>query len=98
MKLRKTPYKCHLFVCLKSRGGERKSCGDGESTDIKALLKDEISDRGWKGKVRVSESGCLGVCGVGPNVMIYPQGIWLTQVKPPDLPEILKTIEQLLNE
>ena len=98
MKSRKTPYKCHLFVCLKSRGGERKSCGDEESTDIKALLKDEISDRGWKGKVRVSESGCLGVCGVGPNVMIYPQGIWLTQVKPPDMPEILKTIEQLLNE
>ena len=98
MKLRKTPYKCHLFVCVKSRDGERKSCGDGEGADIKALLKDEISDRGWKGKVRVSDSGCQGVCGVGPNVMIYPQGIWLTQVTSSDMPEILITIEQLLNE
>lgn len=95
MKSRKTPYKCHIFVCLKSRDDGRKSCGDG---DIKALLKDEISDRGWKGTVRVSESGCLGVCAVGPNIMIYPQGIWLTQVNPSDMPDILKTIEQLLNE
>ena len=97
MKSRKTPYKCHIFVCVKSRSGDRKACGDGESADIKALLKDEISDRGWKGKVRVSESGCLGVCGVGPNVMIYPQGTWLTQVTPSDVPDLLKTIEQLLN-
>ena len=97
MKSRKAPYKCHIFVCLKSRGGERKSCGDGESAEIKSLLKEEINDRGWKGKVRISESGCLGVCGVGPNIMIYPQAIWLTQVKPSDVPEILKTIEPLLN-
>lgn len=98
MKSRKTPYQCHLFVCVKSRGGERKSCGDGASADIKAALKDEINQRGWKGKVRVSESGCLGVCGVGPNIMIYPHGTWLTQVKPSDLPEILKTVEQMINE
>jgi (2Fe-2S) ferredoxin len=98
MKSRNTPYKCHLFVCVKSRGGERKSCGDADSGDIKALLKDKINELGWKGKVRVSESGCLGVCGVGPNIMIYPQGVWLTQVKQSDVPEILETVEQLLNE
>jgi (2Fe-2S) ferredoxin len=98
MKSRKSPYKCHLFVCIKSRDGERKSCGDEGSMDIKALLKDEINDRGWKGRVRVSETGCLGVCGVGPNIMIYPQGVWLTQVKQSDVPEILETVEQLLNE
>ena len=98
MKSRKTPYKCHVFVCCKSRGGERKSCGDNGDADIKTLLKDEISDRGWKGTVRVSESGCLGVCAVGPNIMIYPQGIWFTQTTSSDMPEILNTIEQLLNE
>jgi len=98
MKSRKTPYQCHIFVCVKSRDGERKSCGDGENADIKAALKDEINDRGWKGKVRVSESGCLGVCGVGPNIMIYPQGVWLTQVKLSDLTDILKTVEPMLNE
>jgi len=97
MKSRKTPYQCHIFVCVKSRNGERKSCGDGESAGLKAALKDEINARGWKGKVRVSESGCLGVCGVGPNIMIYPQGTWLTQVKPSDLPDILKTVEPMLN-
>jgi (2Fe-2S) ferredoxin len=98
MKSRKTPYKCHIFICRNARGGERKSCGDSGEADIKARLKDEINERGWKGKVRVSESGCLGVCEVGPNIMIYPQGIWLAQVKSSDVPEILNTVEQLLSE
>ena len=98
MKARKTPYKCHIVVCVKSRNGERKSCGDGDAAEIKAALKEEVNERGWKGSVRVSESGCLGVCGVGPNVMIYPQGTWLAQVKLSDVPEIIKTVEQLVGE
>ena len=97
MKSRNTPYQCHLFICVKSRDGERKSCGDGEGAALKDLLKNEISERGWKGRVRVSDSGCLGVCGTGPNIMIYPQGIWLSKVKPSDVPDILKTVEQLLD-
>jgi (2Fe-2S) ferredoxin len=96
MKSRKTPYKCHLFVCTRSRNGEEKSCADGDSTAIKSMLKDAINERGWKGIVRVSESGCQGVCSVGPNVMIYPQGNWLTQVKPTDVPDILNIVEQCI--
>ncbi len=94
MKERNTPYKCHVFVCTRSRNGEEKACADADSTSIKAILKDEINDRGWKGKVRISESGCQGVCGVGPNIMIYPQGRWLSQVKQSDIPDVLKIIEQ----
>ena len=96
MKNKKTPYKCHLFVCTRSRNGEEKSCADGDSSAVKALLKDAIHERGWKGIVRVSESGCLGVCSLGPNIMIYPQSIWLTQVKPADISEILNIVEQSL--
>ena len=98
MKQHQSPYKCHLFICIKSRDGKRKSCGDTGSPDLKAALKDEIKSRGWKSIARVSESSCLGVCDAGPNIMIYPQGLWLTQVKPSDMPEILITIEQLLKE
>ncbi len=96
MKLRKTPYTCHVFVCTRSRNGEEKACADADSASLKAVLKDEVKDRGWKGRVRVSDSGCQGVCGVGPNIMIYPQGLWLSQVTPSDIPEILKIIEQHL--
>ncbi len=88
-----TPYKCHLLVCTTTRDGHRKSCGDGDNAVLKGALKDEIGRRGWKGLVRVSSSGCLGQCDSGPNVMIYPQGIWFSSVALADLPEILAAVE-----
>ena len=96
MKKREVPYKSHLFICGKSRGGKKKSCGDTLSPDLKPLLKDAIKDRGWKGIVRISESSCFGVCATGPNIMIYPQKIWLSKVTVADIPEILQTLEECL--
>lgn len=96
MKQRRSPFKCHLFVCIKSRNGEKKSCGDSGSIDFKAELKQEFKNRGWKDLVRLSESGCLGVCASGPNIMIYPQRIWLSSVTRSDLPEIIQIVENIV--
>ena len=98
MKTKASPYTCHLFICTKSRGGDRKSCGDGGSTELKSVLKDEVKKRGWKPRVRVSESSCLGVCDAGPNIMIYPQKIWLSEVTAADTPAILQTLAEILGE
>ena len=90
------PYICHVFVCTKSRQGERKSCSDGNSPEVKAALKKEVKRRGWADRIRVSESGCLGLCPHGPNVMIYPQGIWFSGVTKDDIPDILARVESEL--
>lgn len=97
MKQHISPYKCHLFVCSNTRDGERKSCGEEDAAGFKAALKTEINAHGWKGIVRVSESGCLGVCEAGPNIMLYPQKIWFSDVSRDDLPEIIRTVEDLLD-
>lgn len=98
MKTSETPYKAHVFVCVKSRNGERKSCGDGCGPEIRNLLKEEVGNRGWKPFVRISESSCLGVCDAGPNLMIYPQQIWLSGVGMDDLPHVLDLLETLIEE
>ncbi|MDF7808423.1 (2Fe-2S) ferredoxin domain-containing protein [Pontiellaceae bacterium B12219] len=96
MKKSESPYKVHLFLCTKSRDGVRKSCGDGCAPELKNILKDEIKNRGWKPMVRISESSCLGVCEAGPNIMIYPQKIWLSGITMDDLPAILQTVKELI--
>jgi (2Fe-2S) ferredoxin len=96
MKQHVSPYTCHLFVCIKSRGGKGTSCGDSSGSELKAVLKGEIKKRGWKSVARVCESSCLGVCDVGPNIMIYPQKIWLSDVSLDDVPEILNLVEDFL--
>ena len=91
-----TPYVCHIFVCTFDRAGERKSCGDEEGVELRAVLKTEVGARGWKKWVRVSQSGCLGKCEEGPNVMIYPQQIWFKNTSLDDVEEILSQVEQIL--
>ena len=96
MKKQPAPFKCHLFVCTNSRESDQKSCGDEGTAGLKAAIKAEIKARGWKGTVRVSESGCLGVCDEGPNIMIYPQQIWLSAVSHDDVPAILQITEDIV--
>ncbi len=77
MQKETSPYTCHVFVCTNDRHGERPSCADGGgNAALKDYLKDQVEKRGWKGRVRVSSGGCMGLCGKGPNVMIYPQKAW----------------------
>ena len=94
--IQQSPYIAHVFVCTNDRSGLRKSCADNESATVKNLLKEAINARGWKGRVRVSTSGCMGLCTQGSNVMIYPQKIWLSAVVPERVEEIVALLEELV--
>ncbi len=94
LKQKGIPYLSHVFVCTNDRGGKRKSCADNYSMLIKANLKNAINEKGWKGKVRISTSGCMGICAKGANVIIYPQKIWFSEVSPDDVEEIVSIIDR----
>ena len=98
MQEQSSPYICHIFVCTNDRQGKRKSCADGESNDVRSALKEEGKKRGWAGKVRVSQCGCMGLCEMGPNVVLYPQKIHFSEVTAEDIPDILKKAEEILKE
>jgi len=93
-----SPYLCHVFVCTNDRGGKRPSCADQNSALVRAQLKEEISSRGWKPQVRVSQCGCMGLCGKGSNVIIYPQKIWFSKTFPEDVGQIVAAIEKIVSE
>ncbi|MEW6602425.1 MAG: (2Fe-2S) ferredoxin domain-containing protein [Nitrospirota bacterium] len=94
----KSPFICHVFVCTFDREGKKKSCADNNSPEIRKALKDEVSKRGWKDRVRVSQSGCLGACDHGPVVIIYPQDIWFSEVSADDVGLILSKVEEILKK
>jgi len=93
---KESPYAAHVFVCTNDRGGERKSCADNNSAIVKSKLKEAVNKNGWKGKVRISTSGCMGLCTKGSNVLIYPQKVWFSGVTPDDVDEIVSAIEREL--
>ncbi len=96
MKKQSSPFVCHVCVCVNDRQGASKSCADGQSQLLKDCLKERVAQKGWKPRVRVSQTGCMGLCQKGPNVMIYPQGIWFSEASLESADEILKTVEGLL--
>ena len=89
-----SPYRCHIFVCSNVRENrpDKPGCGAVGGGELKTILKQEIKDRGWKGKVRVSTTGCMGLCGSGPNVLLHPQGIHFSAVSAEDLDAILERV------
>jgi len=95
-QVKKSPYKCHVFVCINDRKGEGQSCADGNSREIRLRLKEEAKKRWPSNVVRVSQSLCMGVCEYGPNVMIYPHGVWFSAVTVNDVDAIINEIERLL--
>lgn len=94
---KQAPYICHIFICTNDRQGVRQSCADGNSPAIRAAIKEQVEANQWKPRVRVSQSGCLGLCDKGPNVIIYPQKIWFSQVTMNDIPNIIKTVADILS-
>jgi len=42
-------------------------------------------------KIRVNNSGCLNRCGLGPMLVIYPEGTWYQYQTKEDIDEIIES-------
>ena len=95
MHAKPAPYKKFVCVCTNTRADGQEACANpGRGGDeVWRRLKEGVEHAGLKGKVRVTRSGCLGLCAHGPNLLIYPDGDWRSGVRPEDVPEILKGLD-----
>lgn len=87
--------KYHVFVCGSARlVGENKGfCLQKGSVDLIQILNEEVQDRGLESDVMISSTGCLGLCSMGPVVMVYPQQTWYGKVSEDDIEEIMDALE-----
>jgi (2Fe-2S) ferredoxin len=67
----------HVFVCANARpDAGRPSCAARGAEAILTSLALRVLERGLADEVAVTSSGCLGPCFEGPNVVVYPDGVW----------------------
>lgn len=83
------PFRLHFYVCTQRKDGDAPSCTRNGSEAVLQRLRDEVAARGLQDEVHVTTCGSLGLCEVGPNVVVYPEGTWYSRVSPDDVPEIL---------
>jgi len=80
-------------------------CRASGSLLVIEAFKNEIKEKKLDVELLLKETGCHGFCERGPLVVIYPEKIFYSKVKPEDVPEIIQetigkgnVIERLLYE
>ncbi|MGB8455436.1 MAG: NADH-quinone oxidoreductase subunit NuoF [Anaerocolumna sp.] len=76
-------YRSHVLVC----GGT--GCTSSGSQKVIESLQAEIEKNGLSKEVSVVQTGCHGLCALGPIMIIYPGATFYSMVKVDDIPEIV---------
>ena len=88
----------HVFVCTQSRPADhpRGSCAAKGSEAVFQEFLQQFQQRQLWGRFSVAGSTCIGACGIGPSVVVYPEGVMYGGVKKEDVTAIIE--EHLLGD
>ncbi len=99
------PYRYHVYICNQQKPEGVPSCSAHGSDKLIDSLRMEIMKRGLGDSVQITTCGSIGLCDRGPNMVVYPEGVWYSGVTVNDIPEIIsehfqngKIVERLVNK
>ncbi len=72
------PIRKHVLVC------GNVDCVDRGSLPLLDSLRRLIKEKGKEKEIQVTRTSCMGRCGEGPTVAVYPDGIWYRGVTEKD--------------
>ncbi len=74
----------HVLIC----GGT--GCTSSGSAKLQELFAQYLEENGIADEVKIVQTGCFGLCALGPVVIIYPEGTFYSRVEATDVEEIVK--------
>lgn len=88
-------YKKHVFICTNEKPDGKKCCGEARGMELVNAFKDLVKKNNLNTEIRAQRAGCFDVCGFGPAVVVYPEGIFYGHVQLSDVEEIFN--DHILN-
>ncbi len=81
----------HVFFCTNQKANGKKCCQQADAQAMCQYVKKRLIDANQhgEGKIRVSQSGCLGRCANGPCMVIYPEQVWYSYQDTDDIDKII---------
>ncbi|MGK4007856.1 CbiX/SirB N-terminal domain-containing protein [Sorangium sp. So ce1036] len=80
----------HVLVCGNA------DCVDRGSLALLEALRRRVKQAGQQREIRVTRTSCMGRCGEGPTVAVYPDGVWYRGVREEDARDVVE--EHLLGD
>ncbi len=77
-------YRSHVLIC----GGT--GCTSSGSKVLQSEFEKSLKESGLENEVKLVETGCFGLCALGPVVVVYPEGAFYSRVQPEDVKEIVE--------
>ena len=73
---RQAAYERRVLVC----GGA--GCVSCHCQEVREALEQAVDELGLGGRVKVMVTGCIGICAVGPVMVVEPDGVLYTSLDP----------------
>ena len=77
-------YRSHVLIC----GGT--GCTSSGSVALQEEFEARLKENGIDNEVKVVQTGCFGLCALGPIVVVYPEGAFYSRVEKDDIKEIVE--------
>ena len=98
------PFRYHVFICDQKKPEGVPCCPARGAADTIEALRKEVAARGLLDEVQITTCGSLGLCDGGPNLVVYPEGVWYSGMRAEDVPELVEShfvqgrpVERLVN-
>jgi (2Fe-2S) ferredoxin/SAM-dependent methyltransferase len=90
MEVTMPPFRYHVFACEQRKPDGLPCCAARGCAAVIDALRHEVAAQGLLDAVQVTTCGSLGLCERGPNLVVYPEGIYYAGVMPADVAEIVR--------
>ncbi len=84
------PFRLHVFFCRQQKPGGLTCCGARGAAEALAALQAAVAAEGLGDEVMITTCDSFGMCGRGPNMIVYPEGTWYHGVTAETAPEIVR--------
>ncbi len=76
--------RAHVLIC----GGT--GCTSSGSKALQEAFNNSLEQYGLTEEIKMVQTGCFGLCALGPIVIVYPDGTFYSRVTPEDVNEIVE--------
>ena len=68
------------------------SCMSNGAARVSEALEEALKEANLEKEVEIIHTGCMGICELGPIMVVYPDGVFYQQLKPEDAGKLCRNI------